>query len=120
MNLPIYNYHPNANKPYDYSDSELSYIVELLRDYLAVELYKYSSAKEITNVIEDQIKNGYPIIIIKCSYFQRNNALLLLIHHLLEEEIERLLLIALEISLNCDLSKRKIIVEHDHCISAFW
>ncbi|MDN5846701.1 MAG: hypothetical protein L0H53_10560 [Candidatus Nitrosocosmicus sp.] len=114
MFLPIIINQSKTNKPYDYYGNKLSYLVELLRGYFAVNLYRYSSStKDFSNDIHDQIKNDNPIIIIKYSFFQRNKAILLLMHSLLEEVIEKSLLVVLKISFNYKLSKRKIVIEHD-------
>lgn len=120
MTLPNYNNEPKDNKSFDHRDKELLYLKELLQDYLAVALYKCSSTKEITNVIHYQIKNDYKILTIKCSYFQENKAILFLIHEFLEEEIDKALKYALEITFVCDLSRKKIIIEHDYCTYNFW
>lgn len=120
MSLPINNNTSKDNKPFDYCNEKLLDSIELFRDFFAVELYEYSSRKGITNIIHEQIQNKYQIIVIKCSYFQKDKAILLLIHTLLEREIEKALKYALEITFACNLTRKKIIIEHDFCNSTFW
>ena len=107
----------NFNKHFDYCGNELLYLIGLLQDYFAVELYRYSSDKKITNKIIQQIKNDNSIIIIKCSYFQEREEILFLMQSLSEEERKISLRLALEKSFNRNLSNGKIIIESDCFIS---
>jgi len=117
MFLPNNNSNTKPNKYCDVNNTKLSELVDLIKDFLSVNLYKISRDKKINNVILEQSEHRDSIIVVKLGYFQNNKKILCLIQDLSRVEIEIALRLALEKSFNCNLSKRKIVFVQKYTLS---
>ena len=108
------------NKYYEINNTKLSELVDLLQDFLSVNMFEIGYDRKIKNVMLKQIENKDLIIFIKVSNFQNDKKILWLIQHLSEEEIEIAVRLALENSFNCNLSHRKIIFVQKYPLSAIY
>lgn len=108
------------NKYYDIDNTKLSELVDLLQDFLSVNMFKIGYDRKIKNIIFQQIKNEESTIVIKIGNFQNNKKMLCLIRRFSNEEIEIALHVALENSFNCNLSHRKIIFVQKYPLSAIY
>lgn len=97
------------NKYYDIDSTKLSELVDLLQDFLSVNMFKIGYDRKIKNMLLQQIENEESTIIIKIGDLQNNKKILVLIGRFSNEEIEIALHVALEKSFNCNLYNRKIV-----------
>ncbi|WP_148686802.1 hypothetical protein [Candidatus Nitrosocosmicus hydrocola] len=102
------------NKYSDIDSTELSELVRLLQEFLTVNLFKIGHGRKIKNSMLQQIENKDSLIVIKFGDFQNNKKMLCLIQQLSKQEVEKILLLALENSFNCNLSNRKIIFVREY------
>lgn len=117
MLLTKNNSNTKLNKYIDVTNTKLSELVGLIEDFMSVNFFEIAYGGKIKNIIIQQIENKNLTIVIKIGYFQNNKKILCLIQHLSDEEIKKVLRLAIEKSFNCNLSNRKIIFVQEYPIS---
>lgn len=114
MLLPNNYSNTKLNKDFDIDNTELSELVRLLQEFLSVNLFNIDHGRKIKHSMLQQIENKDSLIVIKIGDFQNNKKMLCLIQQLSKQEMEKILLLALENSFNCNLSNRKIIFAREY------
>lgn len=108
------------NKYCDVNDTKPPKVVDLLKDFLSINVFKIGYDRKIKNSLLQQTENNGSAIVIKIRDFQNIQKILSLIRHLSEEEIELALRLAIVKSFNCNLSYGKIIFVQKYPLSAIY